>query len=152
MYVDYRALNKVTVKNKYPVPLIQDLFDQLSKAAYFSKLDIRSGYWHVCITEGDEPKTTYVTQYGSFQFMVMPFGLTNALATFCNLMNDVLRDYIDKFVVVYFDDIVVYSDHLYHLKLVLSCLRENSLFVKEKLTLLAKIFCSLVIRSTWGRF
>jgi hypothetical protein len=97
------------MKNKYPVPLIKDLFDQLSKAAYISKLDLRSGYWQVRIVEGDEPKTTHVTRYGSFEFMVMPFGLTNALAVFCNLMNDVFHDYIDKFLVIYLDDIVVYS-------------------------------------------
>jgi hypothetical protein len=136
MCIDYRALNKVTVKNKYPVPLIQDLFDRLCKAAYFSKLDLRSGYWQVRIAEGDEPKTTCVTRYGSFEFLVMPFGLTNAPATFCNLMNNVFHDYIDKFVVVYLDDIVVYSesfdDHLCHLRLVLSRLRENSLYVKEE--------------------
>jgi len=125
------------------------LFDQLRKTAYFSKLDIQLGSWQVRITERDEPKTTCITRYGSFQFMVMPFGLTNVPATFYNLINDVLHDYIDKFVVVYLDDIVVYSksfdDHLYDLKLVLSRLRENSLFVeKEKTTLLAKIFCSLV--------
>jgi hypothetical protein len=125
------------------------LFDQLHKTAYFSKLDIQLGSWQVRITERDEPKTTCITRYGSFQFMVMPFGLTNVPATFYNLINDVLHDYIDKFVVVYLDDIVVYSksfdDHLYDLKLVLYRLRENSLFVeKEKTTLLAKIFCSLV--------
>jgi hypothetical protein len=136
MCVDYRALNKVTVKNKYHVPLIQDLFDRLCKAAYFSKLDLRSSYRQVRIAEGDEPKTTCVTRYGSFEILVMPFGLTNAPATLCNLMNDVFHDYIDKFVVVYLDDIIVYSesfdDHSCPLRLVLSRLRENSLFVKEE--------------------
>ena len=120
MCVDYRALNKVTIKNKYPVPLVQDLFDRLCKASYFTKLDLRSGYWQVRIAEGDEEKTTCVTRYGSFQFLVMPFGLTNAPATFCNLMNDVFHDFIDHFVVVYLDDIVVYSesleDHVSHLR------------------------------------
>jgi hypothetical protein len=82
MCVDYRALNKVTVKNKYHVPLIQDMFDRLYKAGYFSKLDLRLGYWQVHIAEGDEPKMTCITRYGSFEFMVMPFGLTNAPATF----------------------------------------------------------------------
>jgi hypothetical protein len=134
MCVDYRALNKVTVKNTYHMPLIQDVFDRLCKAAYFSKLDLRSGYWQVRIPEGDSPKMTCVTRYGSFEFMVMHFGLTNALATFCNLMNNAFHEYINKFVVVYLDDIVVYSesfdDYLYHLRLILSGLRENSLFVK----------------------
>jgi hypothetical protein len=136
MCVDYRALNKIKVKNKYTVPLIQDLFDWLSRAAFFIKLDLRSGYWQVRIAEGDEPKATCVTWYGSFEFLVMPFGLTNALATFYNLMNDVFYDYIDKFVVVYLDDIVVYIeslvDHICHLRQVLSRLRENSLFVKKE--------------------
>jgi hypothetical protein len=136
MCVDYRALNKITVKNKYSVLLIQDLFDRLSRAAYFSKLDLRSGYWQVHIAEGDEPKMTCVTRYGSFEFLVMPFTLTNAPTTFCNFMNNVFYDYIDRFVVVYLDDIVVYSeslvDHLCHLRQLLSRLRENSFFVKKK--------------------
>ena len=118
MCVDYRALTKVTVKNKYLVPLIQDLFDRLSKAVYFTKLDLRLGYWQVRIAKGDEPKTTCVTQYVSYEFLVMPFGLTNAPTTFYNLMNDVFYKYVDRFVVVYFDDIVIYSesleDHLEH--------------------------------------
>ena len=136
MCVDCKALNKITVKNKYSVPLIQDLFDRLSIATYFTKLDLRSGYWQVRIAEGDEPKTTCVTQYGSFEFLVMPKGITNALATFYNLMNDIFYDYIDRFIVAYLDDIVVYSesfvDHLCHLRQVLSRLKKNSLFVKKE--------------------
>ena len=93
------------VKNKYLVPLIQDLFDRLCKATYFTKLDLRSGYWQVRIAEGDEPKTICVTRYGSYEFLVMPFGLTNAPATFCNLINDVFYEFVDRFVVVYLDDI-----------------------------------------------
>ncbi|KAJ8459552.1 hypothetical protein OPV22_032478 [Ensete ventricosum] len=117
--IDYRALNKMTVKNKYPILLIVNLFDQLGKAKYFSKLDLRSGYWHVHIAEGDEAKTTCVTRYGAFEFLVMPFGLTNAPATFCTLMNQLFKEYLDKFEVVYLDDIVVYSqtleEHVRHL-------------------------------------
>ena len=136
MYVEYRALNKVTVKNKYPVPNVADLFDRLSKAAYFTKLDLRSGYWQVRIADGDESKTACVTRYGSYEFLVMPFGLTNAPATFCNLMNDVLYEFLDDFVVVYLDDIVVYSqslrEHVEHLRLVFSALKKNSLYVKKE--------------------
>ena len=98
MCVDYRALNKATIKNKYPVTLVQDLMDRLSKVCWFTKLDLRVGYWQVRIAEGDEPKTTYVTRYGSYKFLVMRFRLTNAPATFCNLMNNVLFDYLDDFV------------------------------------------------------
>ncbi|KAG9458216.1 hypothetical protein H6P81_002724 [Aristolochia fimbriata] len=117
--IDYRALNKVTIKNCYPIPLISDLFDQLREATVFTKLDLRSGYYQVQIAEGDKGKTTCVTMYGAFEFLVMPFGLTNAPATFYTLMNKVLGPYLDKFVVVYLDDIVIYTktmrDHVLHL-------------------------------------
>ncbi|XP_062075961.1 uncharacterized protein LOC133780099 [Humulus lupulus] len=136
MCIDYRALNKITIKNKYPIPLIADLFDQLGTARYFTKLDLRSGYYQVRIKEGDKPKTTCVTRYGSYEYLVMPFGLTNAPATFCTLMNKVFQDYLDKFIVVYLDDIVIYSntlgEHLDHLKLAFALLRENQLFVKRE--------------------
>ena len=141
--VDYRALNKVTVRNKYPIPLIADLFDQLSQAKYFSKLDLRSGYHQVRIAEGDEPKTTCVTRYGAFEFLVMPFGLTNAPATFCTLMNQVFHDYLDKFVVIYLDDIMVFSstleEHMDHLRLVFKRLQENQLYVKREKCSFAQI-------------
>ncbi|KAL2224688.1 UNVERIFIED_CONTAM: RNA-directed DNA polymerase [Sesamum indicum] len=104
---NYRV--KITVKNKYPIPLIADLFDQLGEASWFTKLDLRSGYYQVRIAEGDGPKTTCVTRYGSFEFL---FGLTNAPATFCTLMNRVFQPFLDKFFVVYLDDIVVYSKTL----------------------------------------
>nr|GEV60445.1 hypothetical protein [Tanacetum cinerariifolium] len=120
MCIDYRALNKVTIKNKYPIPLITDLFDQLGKARYFTKLDLRSGYYQVRIAEGDEAKTMCVARYGYYEFLVMPLGLTNALTTFCTLMNKLFHQFLDKFVVVYLDDIVVYShtleEHVLHLK------------------------------------
>ena len=136
MCVDYRALNKVTIKNKYPIPLAVEPFDQLSKAEYFTNLDLRSRYWQVRMAEGDEAKTTCATRYGSFEFLVMPFGLINALATFCNLMNDVLFDFLDSFVVVYLDDIVIYNptlkDHLEHLEKVFDILRQNQLYVKKE--------------------
>jgi hypothetical protein len=134
--IDYRALNKVTIKNKYPIPLIADLFDQLGRARYFTKLDLRSGYYQVRIAAGDEPKTACVTRYGSYEFLVMPFGLTNAPATFCTLMNKIFHPYLDQFVVVYLDDIVVYSntlkEHVDHLRTVFQVLRENELYVKKE--------------------
>ena len=136
MCVDYRALNKVTIKNKYPIPLVAKLFNRLSKVEYFTKLDLRSAYWQVRVAEGDEAKTTCVTRYGSYEFLVMPFGLTNAPATFCNLMNDVLFDFLDSFMVVYLDDIVIHiptlEDHLVHLEKVFDRLRQNQLNVKKE--------------------
>lgn len=136
MCIDYRALNKVTIKNRYPIPLIADLFDQLGKAKYFTKLDLRSGYYQVRIACGDEPKTTCVTRYGAFEFLVMPFGLTNAPATFSTLMNKIFHPFLDQFVVVYLDDIVIYSmslpEHIDHLRKVFQVLRENELYVKKE--------------------
>ena len=136
MCVDYKALNKVTVKNKYPVPLIQDMFDRLCKATYFTKLDLRSSYWQVRIAEGHEPKTNCVTRYGSYEFLVIPLCLTNSLATFCDLMNDVFYEFVDPLVVVYLNDIIIYSesleDHLEHFRKVLSRLREHQLYVKKE--------------------
>ena len=108
MCVDYRPLNKVTIKKKYMIPLTAELFDILEKARYFTKLDLRSSYWHVRIAEGGEAKTTCVTRYSSYEFLVISFGLLNSLVTLCDLMNDVLFNYLDAFVVVYLDDIVVY--------------------------------------------
>ncbi|GMQ12089.1 hypothetical protein CsSME_00054546 [Camellia sinensis var. sinensis] len=140
--IDYRALNKVTIKNKYPIPLIADLFDQLGHAKFFTKLDLRSGYYQVRIAEGDEPKTACVTRYGSYEFLVMPFGLTNAPATFCTLMNKIFHPYLDRFVVVYLDDIVIYSttleEHVGHLQTIFKTLRENELYVKKEKCSFAK--------------
>uniref|UniRef100_A0A3Q7ETV7 Reverse transcriptase domain-containing protein n=1 Tax=Solanum lycopersicum TaxID=4081 RepID=A0A3Q7ETV7_SOLLC len=134
--IDYRALNKITIRNKYPIPLIADLFDRLGQAKYFTKMDLRKGYYQVRIADGDEPKTACVTRYGAFEWLVMPFGLTKAPATFCTLMNDILHPYLDQFVVVYLDDIVIYSDtleeHVMHLKKVFTILRENQLYVKRE--------------------
>ena len=132
--VDYRALNEVTIKNKYPLPRIDDLFDQLKGAKYFSKIDLRSGYHQLKIKESDIPKTTFVTRYGQFEFTVMSFGLTNAPAYFMNLMNKVFMDELDKFVVVFIDDILIYSksaeEHEQHLRVVLKKLREHKLYAK----------------------
>ncbi|KAM3344010.1 hypothetical protein P3S68_026101 [Capsicum galapagoense] len=134
--IDYRALNKVTVKNKYPIPLIADLFDRLGQAKVFTKMDLRKGYYQVRIAEGDEAKTTCVTRYGSYEWLVMPFGLTNAPATFYTLMIKIFQPYLDQFVVIYLDDIVVYSssmkEHVRHLQIVFNVLRENELCVKRE--------------------
>ncbi|CAH9095580.1 unnamed protein product [Cuscuta europaea] len=136
MCVDYRALNKVTIKNRYPIPLIADLFDRLGGAKIYTKMDLQKGYYQVRIAEGDEPKTACVTRYGSFEWLVMPFGLTNAPATFCTLMNKIFQPYLDRFVVVYLDDIVVYSnsmeEHVEHLRIIFQVLRENELYVKKE--------------------
>jgi hypothetical protein len=105
--MDYRALNKATVKYRYPLLRIDDLFDRLSRANVFSRIDLRSGYYQIRITEQDEEKTACCTRYGSYEFLVMPFGLTNAPATFCTLMNDIFREWFDDFVVVYIDDILI---------------------------------------------
>jgi hypothetical protein len=107
--VDYRALNEVTVKNKYSLPRIDDLFDQLKGAKYFSKIDLRSGDYQLRIRHEDVPKTGFVTHYGQHEFIVVPFGLTNAPVYFMNLMNKVFMKELDKFIVVFIDDILVYS-------------------------------------------
>ncbi|KAL0421315.1 UNVERIFIED_CONTAM: Transposon Tf2-11 polyprotein [Sesamum latifolium] len=136
MCMDYRALNKVTIKNKYPIPNAMDLFDKLTKARYYTKIDLRLGYWQVRVARGDEPKTTCVTRYGFFKFLVMPFGLTNAPATFCNLMNDVLYEFLDRFIIVYLDNSVIYSEsliyHVRHLRTVFQKLREYELYAKKE--------------------
>ncbi|KAK4384076.1 RNA-directed DNA polymerase [Sesamum angolense] len=125
MCVDYLALNTVIIKNKYPIPNAIDFFHKLTKAKYYTKIDLRSGYWQVRVARGDEPKTTCVMRYGSFEFFVMPFGLTNAPATFCNLMNDVLYEYLDRFV-VYLDDIAVHQGLLENCKTLKGFAEERS--------------------------
>ncbi|GJV05930.1 reverse transcriptase domain-containing protein [Tanacetum coccineum] len=134
MCIDYRELNKLTVKNRYPLPRIDDLFDQLQGSCYFSKIDLRSGYHQLRVHEDDIPKTAFRTRYGHFEFTVMPFGLTNAPAVFMDLMNRVCKLYLDKFVIVFIDDILIYSktkeDHEVHLGLVLELLRKEKLYAK----------------------
>ena len=134
MCINYRQINKVTVKNKYPLPRIEDLFDQLRGASVFSKIDLRSGYYQLRVKEVDVPKIVFRTRYGHYEFLVMLFRLTNAPAMFMDLMNRVFRPYLDQFVVVFVDDILVYSkdaqEHEYHLRIVLQTLRENQLFAK----------------------
>jgi hypothetical protein len=134
MCVDYRPLNEVTIKNKYPLPRIDILFDQLTRARVFSKIDLRSGYHQIRIRPEDIPKTAFTTRYGLFEYLVMSFGLTNAPAHFTYLMNSVFMPDLDKFVVVFIDDILIYSkneeEHAQHLRIVLTRLREHQLYAK----------------------
>ena len=129
MCVDYRRLNDVTIKNKYPLPGIDDLFDQLSGAKVFSKIDLRTGYHQLKIKKEDIPKTAFTTRYGLYEYTVMSFGLTNAPAFFMHMMNKVFMDFLDKFVVVFIDDILIYSksneEHAKHLRAVLQPLRDH---------------------------
>jgi hypothetical protein len=132
--VDYRSLNDVTIKNKYPLPRIEDLFDQMRGARVFSKIDLISGYHKMKIRPSDIPKMAFSTRYGLYEFIVMSIGLTNAPAYFMNLMNKVFTEYLDKFVVVFIYDILIYSkndsDHEEHLRMVLQKLRDNQLYAK----------------------
>ena len=132
--MDYRLLNAVTIKNKYPVPRIDILFDQLFGAKVFSKIDLRSGYYQIKIRAEDIPKTAFSTRYGLFEYLVMSFGLTNAPAHFMYLMNSVFMPELDKFVVVFIDDILIFSkneeEHAEHLRIVLQRLREHKLYAK----------------------
>ena len=132
--IDYKQLNKMTVRNKYSLPRIDDLFDQLQGASCFSKVDLRSGYHQLRIRREDVPKTVFRTRYSHYEFLVMSFGLTNAPAAFMDLMNRVFKPFLDRFVIVFIDDILVYSrseeEHAEHLRIKLQTLREHQLYAK----------------------
>ncbi|KAI3809526.1 hypothetical protein L1987_25503 [Smallanthus sonchifolius] len=134
MCIDHRELNKVTIKNRYPLPRIDDLFDQLQGSSFYSKIDLRSGYHQLRVREEDISKTAFRTRYGHYEFMVMPFGLTNAPAVFMDLMNRVCKPYLDQFVIVFIDDILIYSkneeEHEEHLRLILELLKQEQLYAK----------------------
>jgi len=133
--VDYRKLNALTVKNKFPMPIIEEILDELAGTIYFTKLDMKSGYHQVRMDPAYEYKTTFKTHQGHYQYKVMPFGLTNAPATFQCLMNHILQPYLRKCVLVFLDDILIYSptldDHVVHLQEVFELLRQNKLYLKE---------------------
>ena len=132
MCIDYRALNKITVKNRYPLPRIEELLDHLHGARYFSKIDLHSGYHQIRVREADIAKTAFVTRYGSFEYLVMPFGLYNTPATFQRIMSTILRDGLDKFVLVFLDDILIFSrtkeGHEQHIRMILERLRTEKFF------------------------
>ena len=132
--MDYRPLNVVTIKNKYPLPRIDILFDQLAKAKVFSNIDLRLDYHQIKIRPEDIPKTTFSTRYDLYEYLVMSFGLTNGPAYFMYLMNSVFMPKLDKFVVVFIDNILIYSeneaDHAEHLRIIFSRLREHKLYAK----------------------
>ena len=132
--IDYRQLNRVTIKNRYPLSRIDDLFDQLRGARVYSKIDLHTGHQQLRVRDTDIPKTAFRTRYGHFEFTVMPFGLTNVPTAFMDLMHRAFQPYLDQFVVVFMDNILIYSqtewEHEYHLRIVLQLLRDHQLYGK----------------------
>src|SRR5204862_5042939 len=135
IFIDYQALNSQTIQNRYTLPQIDELFDRLHGAKVFSKIDLTSGYYQIAIDPKDRYKTAFRTRYGHYEFNVMPLGFTNAPATFQTLMNDIFQDLLDICVIVYLDDILIYSkhkeEHEYHLRQVLERLKEHQIYAKH---------------------
>ncbi|GKE22833.1 putative reverse transcriptase domain-containing protein [Tanacetum coccineum] len=134
MCIDYRELNKLIVKNRYPLPRIDDLFDQLQGSSIYSKIDLRSGYHQLRVRDEDIPKTAFRTRYGHYEFHVMPFDLTNPPVVFMDIINRMCKPYLDKFVIVLIDDILIYSrnkeEHADHLRIILELLKKEKLYAK----------------------
>ena len=134
MCVDYRALNRLTVHNRYPLPHIDELLDKLRGARLSTKIDLCSGYHQIRVHPSDVHKIAFRTRYGYFEFLVLPFGLTNAPATFMHLMHNIFPEYLDDFIIIFLDDILVYSkglgDHIHHVRQILEVLRQNKLYAK----------------------
>ena len=152
MCIDYRALNERTRRNTYPLPRIQECIDELGRAIYISKIDLTSGYWQIRIRDADIPKTAFNTRNGKYEFLVMPFGLTNAPATFQTFVNNLFREFLNKFVIVYLDDILIYSntyeEHVQHIRQVLEILRQNQLYANPRKCVFAKQeveFCGHIV-------
>ena len=136
MCIDYRALNKITIENRYPLPRIEEHLDDFHGARYFTKIDLHSGYHQIGVRESDIAKTAFVTRYGAFEYLVMPFGLCNAPGTFQRIIIKILRDGLDCFVLVFLDDILIYNrsreEHEQHIRVVLNRLRQNKFFGRLK--------------------
>lgn len=155
MCVDYKALNKLTIKDKFIILIVEELLEELVRVIIFFKVDLRSGYHHICMTPGDIHKTSFRTHNKHYKFMVMPFGLTNAPVTFQSLTNNIFRMYLRKFILVFFDDILIYNqslkNNLKYLQIVFELLKTHSLFVKRSKCVLCRTHIEYLDRVISGK-